>query len=365
MGVPRKDRNTKLPPDIANGGSAFTLTGGGTRGQLKLNGTFAFRCAHAHETSAPHEARWVSALAFSAFPSCGSLVDDSFALDYSWCSYVEHLLSPPLNHRRRNGVRTLMIESCRTGNSPHASAWVGINTLAERGGFEPEGAYVRLQVIESTFLDLLQMLCTSNPMISNCPSAASVFCKELNPFPLLARKMLMRYQRPNAGICEAAVIRVSNYEHLSIRRPVVNAAIGHADFGLPAFSSSAVLDLDPEPASLSGYPGSSTGDPSAATRVTDLGAVATLGSAHRAVSGFASVSDSGCIHVSRTSRRGRSMGNRASRFDGRRLGKSRGSAALGPERQSAHCVSLLALGNMDKNLSWTCEPGTRCNDDRR
>jgi len=64
-------------------------------------------------------------------------------------------------------------------------------------------------------------------MISNCPSAASVFCKELNPFPLLARKMLMRYQRPNAGICEAAVIRVSNYEHLSIRRPVVNAAIGH------------------------------------------------------------------------------------------------------------------------------------------
>ena len=86
-------------------------------------------------------------------------------------------------------------------------------------------------------------------------------------------------------------------------------------------------------------PGGGRSDP-AASCATDSRAVATTGRTDCTVSGFASSADSGGVHVSRASRRGRTMAASTPRFAGRRFGSSRGPATLGSERQGAHCISI-------------------------
>ena len=77
-----------------------------------------------------------------------------------------------------------------------------------------------------------------------------------------------------------------------------------------------------------------------AIRYADSRTNPTVSSADCAVPGLTRRAGPGSRHVSRTSGGGRPMGASASRFEGRRVGSSRRSTTLGPERQGAHCISI-------------------------
>ncbi len=99
------------------------------------------------------------------------------------------------------------------------------------------------------------------------------------------------------------------------------------------------------------------GGAGAAIRATFSRAVAAVGCADCAVSGFAGGADPGGVHVPRASRRGRQMGAGASGFEGRRIWVEGVDQQPWDPSVKALAAFPSVLGNMDKNLSWTSSLG--------
>src|SRR5208283_1652303 len=130
------------------------------------------------------------------------------------------------------------------------------------------------------------------------------------------------------------------HEHFRTCDKVLKASIGQADIGFPVVVGPVVRDLASEAVGLSRRASPGAGRAGAAIRATDSRAVAAVGSADCAVSGFAGGAGPGGGHVSRASRGGRQMAASAYRLEGRRFGPSRGPTTLGPQRQGARCISI-------------------------
>src|SRR5208283_582930 len=97
------------------------------------------------------------------------------------------------------------------------------------------------------------------------------------------------------------------HEHFRTSDKALKSSIGQADSGFPVVVGSIVRELASEAVGLSRRASPGAGRAGAAIRGTDSRAVAAVGSADCAVSGFAGGTDPGSGDVSRASRGGRQM----------------------------------------------------------
>src|SRR5664279_1444587 len=101
---------------------------------------------------------------------------------------------------------------------------------------------------------------------------------------------------------------VEDYEYYWKCRRALQASTGKADSGFPGVVGAVAHGLDSESRSLARRASPIAARTGAALHTADSRAVATIGSADCAVSGFAGGADIGGVDISRAGRRGRQMG---------------------------------------------------------